>query len=203
MIKVIKIDRQKIALVLLVLVGIAFCAVGFSGVTEKITGLQEKKTTAASVTVTETDGEGAGPVADAADNEADVPEPAAVQEGGYRDSSAYFVETRMNRERARGMEMETMREVLASDTADKEVRKAAQERLLELSSTISREMELENLIRARGYQDVAVFLDNKTVTVIVQPGKEMTAGAGNTSITELVARATGVPEEGVIVITKE
>ncbi|SFR02677.1 SpoIIIAH-like family protein [Desulfoscipio geothermicus] len=203
MIKVIKINRKKIVLVILVLAGIVFCAVGFSGVTEKIIGLQEKKTTAASVTVTETDGEGAGPVADAEKHEADAPEPAAVQEGGYRDNTAYFVETRMNRERARGMEMETIREVMASDTADEEVRKAAQERLLELSSIISQEMELENLIRARGYQDVAVFLDNETVTVIVQPGKEMTAGADSTSITELVARATGVPEEGVIVITKE
>jgi stage III sporulation protein AH len=64
-------------------------------------------------------------------------------------------------------------------------------------------MELENLIRARGFQDAAVFLDNESVTVVVQPGEKMTADAENDAIAELVSKSTGVAENNVIIITKD
>ncbi len=194
MITVIKLDRKKIFLAVLIVMGIAFCAVGFGGVAQKVFGLQENTSTPTSVTLNQSEDGEIDAVGE--DKQASLNAPENTADGSY------FVEARLSLEQARGKEMETLREVLTSET-DEEVRKTAQERMMQLSGQVSQEMELENLIRAKGYQDVAVFLDSDTVTVILRPGKNMVSEANNLTIAELVAKTTGVPEDGVIVITRE
>lgn len=200
MIRVIKIDRKKALFVVLVLFGVVFCAAGFGGLAEQVLGLQDKVTNAATVTMTESKNENNIDVM--MENSID-PKSVAVNELDKVNSSAFFVEYRMERERAMGKEVEMLREVLESSSADEEICKTANERLLYLSSNISQEMELENLIRARGFQDVAVFLDKDIVTVVLQLGKEMAIDAGKIDIAQLVSKTTGMPEENVIMITKE
>lgn len=199
MITIIKLDRKKILLAVLLLLGIILCVAGFSGLAEKMLGLEDNPSTAATVTLSHP--ESGGAAGDMGSGEATVIDQAIVNDVDNRGDSSYFVEARMSLEQARGKEMETLREVLASE-ADEEVRKAAQERMMMLSSKISQEMELENLIRAKGYQDAAVFLDSDTVTVILRPGKNMVGDTDNTTIAGLVSKTTGIPEEGVIVITR-
>lgn len=194
MITVIKLDRKKIFLVVLIVMGIAFCAVGFGGLAQKVLGLREDTAASTSVTLNQLEN---GEIDTAGvSNQASLNTPENTADGSY------FVEARLSLEQARGKEMETLREVLASET-DEEVRKTAQKRMMQLSGQVSQEMELENLIRAKGYQDAAVFLDGDTVTVILRPGKDMVAEADNSTIAGLVAKTTGVPEDGVIVITRE
>ncbi len=202
MITVIKIDRKKILLVVLVLVGIAFCAVGFGGLAHKVVGMRDKSSTATTITLTHPENGGVGAVGDIAQDEATPPDQVVTNDSDQAADGSYFVEARMSLEQARGKEMETLREVLASET-DEAVRKTAQERLMQLSGRVSQEMELENLIRAKGYLDAAVFLDSDTVTVILRPDKQMADDKNNTAIARLVAKTTGMPEDGVIVITRE
>lgn len=201
MITIIKLDRKKILLVVLLLVGVILCVAGFSGLAEKMLGLQDKPSTAATVTLSHPEG-GDNEVGDTGSDESPVIDQTILNDVDNTADGSYFVEARMSLEQARGKEMETLREVLASE-ADEEVRKTAQERLMMLSSKISQEMELENLIRAKGYQDAAVFLDTDTVTVILRPGKDMAGDTDNTTIAGLVSKTTGVPEDGVIVITRD
>lgn len=204
MIKVIKIRRSDIALALLALAGIAFCVLGFGGLTEKLANWRDNP--AASVTSDkETDLESSKPLGGGTPVDytlQDDPVPVENRSSEQRGSSEYFMEYRMERERARGMEMETMREVLASPDADEEIRKTAHERLLSLSSSISKEMELESLIRAKGYSDAAVFLDGQTVTVVVQEGDGPAAADDQNGIVEMVSKNTGVGEENIILITR-
>ncbi|WP_347487587.1 SpoIIIAH-like family protein [Desulfoscipio sp. XC116] len=202
MITVIKIDRKKIILTVLVLAGIILCAVGFGGVAEKVVGLRDNSSTPAAVTLTHPENGGETATGNTDPGEARPLEQVTVDDIDNAAGSSYFVEARMSMEQARGKEMETLREVLDSE-ADEEVRKTAQERLMNLSGKMSQEMELENLIRAKGYRDAAVFLDSDTVTVILRPGKDIAADADNTAIAGLVSKTTGVAEDGVIVITRE
>ena len=204
MIKVFKINRRGIALALLALAGVAFCILGFGGITGKLTGwLYGNSATPAAIAGEEHQtGKSIGggvPV-----ESAPAPrEPVATFAGDNNNDADYFVEYRMERERVRGMEMETMREVLASPDAGEEIRKSAHERLLRLSSHISREMEMENLIRARGFKDAAVFLDENTVTVVVKNGETAAGGDGHAGIVELVTNNTGVESDDIIIITRE
>lgn len=210
MIRVIRLRRRNIALALLALAGIVFCLLGFGGVAERLSQWRENPATSTSVGMEgeHQSGKSIGGGTPVEYTTPDTPEQSASNNGagnntGVTDSTDYFVEYRMERERARGMEMETMREVLASPGVSEEIRREANERLLRLSNTISKEMELENLIRARGYRDAAVFLDGHTVTVVVQEGDNTAAEEDHAGIVEMVAKNTGVDGDNIIVITRE
>ncbi len=203
MIKVIKIDKRKALLVFLVLVGAAFCLAGFEGLAQKF--ILDKFNKPTSVTTTQS-GEEAGSLGGGVPVQNDGAALQAAEVFGAEDmeSAAFFVEYRMERERTRSKEVELLREVLVSPSTGEETRKKVQEKLLEISSNMSKEMELENLIRARGYRDAAVFLDGDTVTVVVQPGKNILPGTEeNSEIAALVSKSAGVPEDNVIIITKD
>jgi len=198
LITVIKLDRKKILLVVLLLLGIALFMMGIGSFAQKLVGFGNDPLAPTSVTVDSRENSQVDTVVDSAPEGAGLPEQA---DDDQTVDGSYFVDARMSLEQARGKEMETLREVLASET-DEEVRKTAQERLMQLSSRISQEMELENLIRAKGYLDSAVFLDTDTVTVILRPNQDMAAETDNTAIAALVAKTTGLSEDSVIVITR-
>ncbi|SFF93443.1 stage III sporulation protein AH [Desulfotomaculum arcticum] len=213
MIKVIKVNRKKIALGLLALLGIACCVAGFSGAAQKIAGIfGETEPTSVFITQPEQPqspsltGDANPEDSQNLNSEEQVfedPQEAWETQSDISDPEAFFVEYRMDRERARGKQVELLREVMASSSIDEETRKTAHEKFLNISSSISKEMELENLLRARGFQDAAVFLDGDSVTVVVQPGQKEVAAEDNYDLTQLVAKSTGVTEENVIIITKD
>jgi len=202
LITVIKLDRKKILLVVLVLLGIAFLMMGFGGLAQRLMGFGNDSLAPTSVMVDPQENSRVDAVGDSAREEAELPDQAVSNDYDQTVEGSYFVDARMSLEQARGKEMETLREVLNSETGE-EVRKTAQERLMQLSSRISQEMELENLIRAQGYLDSAVFLDTDTVTVILRPDQDLADETDNRAIAALVAKTTGLSEDSVIVITRE
>lgn len=116
------------------------------------------------------------------------------------DVTAFFVEYRMERERSRGQQVEWLRETINNPSTDTTTRQKAQEQLLTISGNMARESEVESLIRAKGYEDAAVCIDRKGVTVIVQSAELSQEDASR--ISDLVSRGTGVGEQGIIIIPK-
>lgn len=122
----------------------------------------------------------------------------------------FFIEYRLDRERTRGRQIELLREIINSSTASEQARQKAQEELLAITNKLAREMELEHLIRAKGYRDATVCIEEKGVTVIVQPGPGQREGKAPAKITpeditkicEVVSWGTGVGEQNIIVIPK-
>ncbi|WP_238492440.1 SpoIIIAH-like family protein [Desulfotruncus alcoholivorax] len=198
----IKINRKKIALGLLALLGIALCVAGFGGAAQKIAGIFNKTETA-SVSISQP-GQPPTPSLTGDAKTEDKQDLSSEQtQSDISDPESFFVEYRMDRERARGKQVELLREVMASSSIDEETRKTAHEKFLDISSSISKEMELENLLRARGFKDAAVFLDGDSVTVVVQPGQKEVASRDNSDLAQLVAKSTGVTADNVIIITKD
>lgn len=125
--------------------------------------------------------------------------PRKVQDSS-RDGAAFFVEYRLDRERTRGQQVELLREIINSPSSAAETRKVAQERMLTISQNMAREMEVENLIRAKGFKDAAVCLDERGATVVVQAAGISPEEA--TRIADLVSRGTGVAEQNIVIIPK-
>jgi|Deesub1362A_J573_1020465.scaffolds.fasta_scaffold00425_31 stage III sporulation protein AH len=109
----------------------------------------------------------------------------------------FFVEYRLEREMTRGRQVELLQAVAQDPNADEAKRAAAQERLLQITRDLGREMGLESILRAKGFRDAVVFFQNDLVIVIVpEPFSE----AETAEIINLVARGAGVKFENVMVI---
>ena len=112
----------------------------------------------------------------------------------------YFVENRLQREKMRGQRVELLREIINNPSSAADTRQKAQDQLLVISSNINKETEAENLIRAKGFKDCAVFLQNQSVTVIVQAEKISPEEAAK--ISDIVARSTGISLQNIVIIPK-
>lgn len=113
----------------------------------------------------------------------------------------FFVEFRMERERTRSQQVEWLRQIINNPNSDTDVRKDANHQLLRLTREIGREMEIESLVRAKGYEDVLVFLFENSAMVIV---KAPSLKAEDVSrIGDIVARATGFKMDAISIMSKE
>lgn len=78
----------------------------------------------------------------------------------------FFADYRLSRERARSRQIDLLREVLGS-SAEADARKEASTRLVEISETMEKELQLEGMIKSNGYSDCVVLLQEKTALIIV------------------------------------
>lgn len=143
-----------------------------------------------------------------------VPGPGAPTVGGAGQSSKiitsaaapaveeqdFFVDYRLERGRMRGQRVEWLREVINNINSTDDTRQKAQEHLMAISRSMEKEVELENLIRAKGFKDAAVLVDERSVTVIIE--SDRLANEELSSITGLVSRGTGVDPQNVVVIPR-
>ncbi|MBP7331606.1 MAG: Stage III sporulation protein AH [Firmicutes bacterium ADurb.Bin373] len=123
-----------------------------------------------------------------------------VNTGRVNDSSDFYVEYRLERDRTRGQRIEWLREVINNDKSAVETRQKAQESLLVISSKMEIEIELESLLRAKGFKDAAVMADEQAVTVIVTADK--LSVSESSEINNLVSRRTGVDAQHIVIIPK-
>ncbi|ACV63397.1 hypothetical protein Dtox_2604 [Desulfofarcimen acetoxidans DSM 771] len=115
-------------------------------------------------------------------------------------TSEFFVEYRLQREKMRGQRVELLREIINNQATSADSRQKAQDQLLVISSNINKETEVENLIRAKGFKDCVVFLQNQSVTVIVQSEEITSEDAAR--ISDIVSRSTGISAQNVVTIPK-
>lgn len=113
----------------------------------------------------------------------------------------FFVDYRLERDRTRSQQIELLREMVNNANSSEEIRKEAQKRLLAITSSLEKEMEIENLIRAKDYKDAVVFIQGDTVTIIIQ-AKDLTQ-EDIQKVSSLVVKSTGTKLEDVIIISKE
>lgn len=113
----------------------------------------------------------------------------------------FFVDYKMQRERARSQQVEILKDIVNSPSTAGETRQLAQDRLLEISAGIAREVGIENLLKARGYRHAVVSMDQKRVTVVI--GSQGLSSAEEAEIIELVSRETGFGEQGILILQKK
>ena len=116
------------------------------------------------------------------------------------EKSEFFVEYRLERDRTRSQQIDLLREIVDNQHSPEETRKEAQRRMLAISQAIETEMKLENLIRAEDFKDAVVFIQEKSVTIIVQT-PALTA-LDKKSLAETAVRVTGLNVENIIIIPK-
>lgn len=96
--------------------------------------------------------------------------------------------------------MEILKEIIDNPNTGNTARENAQKNLLELTKAMENELKLENLIKAKQYQDAAVFISPETVMVVVK-GQSINE-IDSLGITELISNTTGHSDEEVMITTK-
>ncbi|MCL4425989.1 MAG: SpoIIIAH-like family protein [Firmicutes bacterium] len=112
----------------------------------------------------------------------------------------FYIETRLERERTRGQQIELLKELTKSSQADAAVKKEAFTRLLQLGEDMGKEIEMENLIRARGFEDALVFLGSSSATVLIKAADLNKSEVAK--IADIVARVSGLRLENISILPK-
>lgn len=112
----------------------------------------------------------------------------------------YFIEARLNTGIEREKMISLLNEIINNQMTDETNRKAAGDAKMKLIDTMNKEKIIENLIKAKGFEDALVFITDNSVNVIVEI--EKLTDSDMAKILDIVLRETNVPIDNVKVLNK-
>lgn len=80
----------------------------------------------------------------------------------------YFTEAKLSRQKARDSSVEMLQKVLQDVSTNDTVKKESLEKAAEIAQNIVQESNIESLIKAKGFSDCVVFLQNSECSVVVR-----------------------------------
>ena len=119
----------------------------------------------------------------------------SLQENAEESDTDFFAQARIDREAGRSRSIETFNAVLENENADSAAKASAQQSLLELAKNTETETAVENLLRARGFQDAVCYINNGMANVVVKT--EILDSANVAQISEVVTQQTGISQEKI------
>ena len=110
-------------------------------------------------------------------------------------AETFFTSCMAERETARAEEFALLDAILSSDTSTEELIASANEKKLELIDVIERELVLEGLVKAQGFEDAVVTMSEDNINVVVSQSEltsEQVAGILSVILSETDYNATQV-----------
>lgn len=80
----------------------------------------------------------------------------------------YFLSCKNNRETVRSKSIELLKSIVDNPSSTQDAKDKAQAQMLDISSNIEAEGNIENLIKAKGFENAVVFINDGCVTVTVK-----------------------------------
>ena len=115
--------------------------------------------------------------------------------------SSFFSEYRLEREKNRAKEYDMWQNIINSDKVEPTFKTLAQEEIVKIVALTEKEMIIENLILARGFDDALVFLTDDSATVVVA-AKGLTP-ASVAKIQDIVMTKTKIPASNIKIMLKD
>lgn len=106
------------------------------------------------------------------------------------DSSQFFVEYRLERERVRSQEIDTLQQLINNPNVSEESKAEAEKKLLWLQELMEMELLVENAIRAQDFEQVILIVQEEGALVIVK-AKELSSEE-ILLIAEIASQSTGL-----------
>lgn len=117
------------------------------------------------------------------------------------EKSAFFSEYRLEREKNRSKEKELWEGIINSTTAEVTFKTMAQQELVKMVSLTEKEMIIENLIIAKGFEDALVFLTDDNVTVVVNANELNQQSVAQ--IQDIIMRKTNISPSNIKIMQKD
>lgn len=112
------------------------------------------------------------------------------------EAKEYFSESRIERDRGRSKAMDSLRSIAENKDSSAEVKRDAEARMLTMAERIEQEAAAEAEMKAKGFEDAVVYINDTAVTVVVKCDHELTAGDA-AKIQEIVVRTAGADPSAV------
>ena len=126
--------------------------------------------------------------------EADSDAGAAVFVNSSTDTS-YFVQDKLDREQSRAKQKDMLNEMLNNEKATSEQKNEATTAMLQIQKRIEKENAAEDMLKAKGFSEVYVRIDDDTVDVVVD--KEKLTDTEIAQIEDTIKRKTGLPADKI------
>lgn len=110
----------------------------------------------------------------------------------------FFANYRIERENTRKNEIEVIREIIDNPNSDADMKKEAQAQLLEITNNMEKELLIEGLIKAKGFEDTIVMMSKNSVNVIVSRAELKPEEVAQ--ILDIVKRESGKSPDSIKII---
>ena len=114
--------------------------------------------------------------------------------------SEYFTEARLSRQKSRDSAVDLLEQVLESVDSDEEAKKEAVAQAAEIAQNEIQESNIENMIKAKGFEDCMVFLQNEECSVVVQTDGDSLLPNQALAIKDIVGGQSGTAYDKIKII---
>lgn len=84
-----------------------------------------------------------------------------------REDANYFIEYRLSRDKMRASLIERLNEIISNDKTSQNLRDDAQKEIIRVGNIAEKELYIEGLIKAKGFEDALVFLTSESARIVV------------------------------------
>ena len=92
----------------------------------------------------------------------------SVDKNEEKASTDYFENAKLEKQTSRAKSLEILNQTAENEKFDKEIRKKAQEQILNIAGLSEKETAVENIAKAKGYHNICVFVNEDTVNITVK-----------------------------------
>ena len=120
--------------------------------------------------------------------------------GKAESDDSYFVSAELNRDRSREEALGTLQVVIDSAETMPDVKDKALDRMISIASEIETEALVEEMIKAKGFEECLAVMTGDNINVIVKTPGLLTSEVAQ--ITEIVMEETGFTAENIKIVEK-
>ncbi|NLZ55025.1 MAG: SpoIIIAH-like family protein [Thermoanaerobacteraceae bacterium] len=113
----------------------------------------------------------------------------------------FFIDYKLERDRLRGQEADYLRELINKPNASVESKEKAQQDLIALSQKVEKEMIVENLIKAKGFEDAVIFFSEDHANIVIKTDGLLQKDIAQ--ITDVVTKTTGISVDKITIIERK
>ena len=112
------------------------------------------------------------------------------------DKENFFENCRMEKEQGRSKALESLKSISENPDSNSESKKEAELKIVDMISRAEKELAAESEIKAKGFDDAVVYINEGAASVIVKSEEELTSSEA-ARIQEIIIRIAGTDSEKI------
>lgn len=116
------------------------------------------------------------------------------------DSKGYYAAYRLEREKVRANQIELLNGIVNNANSTAEEKKNAQNKIMTITDNMGQELQIEQLLQAKGFNEAAVFIQDEKICIVLEDNMLSTDAAAQ--VVDIVKSITGKGMESVVIVPK-